>query len=86
MAKKVEKMLVYQASNGAVEVHLDEGNETVLLTQQQVAQLFDVQKAGILNSSRVSPETLTTLTLLVAESKPADKDRMIGLILMLLKK
>ena len=33
----------------------------------------------------LSPEALTALTLLVAESDPKDKDKMIGLILLLLK-
>ena len=37
-------------------------------------------------SGRITPETLTTLTLLIAESKPSDKDRMIGLVLLLLRK
>ena len=35
--------------------------------------------------SRLTPEALTALTLLVAESNPRDKDKMIGLILLLLK-
>jgi hypothetical protein len=34
----------------------------------------------------MTPEALTTLTLLVAESNPKEKERMIGLILFLLKK
>lgn len=34
----------------------------------------------------ISPETLTTLTLLIANSDPKEKERMIGLILLLLKK
>ncbi|OQY74599.1 MAG: death-on-curing protein [Ignavibacteriales bacterium UTCHB2] len=33
---------------------------------------------------KISPEALTTLTLLIAESNPKDKDRMIGLVLLLL--
>jgi len=45
-----------------------------------------LQKAKILNIRRLTPEALTALTLLVAESKPAERERMIGLILMLLKK
>ncbi len=36
--------------------------------------------------SRISPETLTALTLLIAESNPKDKDRVIGLVLLLIKK
>lgn len=45
-----------------------------------------LRMAGLLDTSRMSPEALTALTLLVAESKPTYKDRMIGLILLLLKK
>ncbi|OIP98547.1 death-on-curing protein [Candidatus Wirthbacteria bacterium CG2_30_54_11] len=39
--------IVYQAQNGAVEVRMDDKRETILLTQTQVGQLFDVQKAAI---------------------------------------
>jgi len=35
---------------------------------------------------KISPETLTTLTLLIAESASNEKDKMIGIILLLLKK
>jgi len=44
-----------------------------------------LRKAGALRAS-FTPEALTALTLLVAESKPKDKEKMIGLILLLLKK
>ncbi len=36
-------------------------------------------------AEKISPATLTTLTLLIAESNPKDKDKMIGLVLLLLK-
>lgn len=50
--KKLKKssknnLLVYQAKSGAVEVMINTQKETILLTQQQVADLFDVQKAAI---------------------------------------
>ena len=45
-----------------------------------------LRKAKVLDSSRLTPEALTALTLLVAESEPKNKDRIIGLILMLLRK
>lgn len=45
-----------------------------------------LQKTGIDFSGVITPGTLTTLTLLIAESRPHDKDRMIGLVLLLLKK
>ena len=41
------RMIVYQTASGAVEVRFDTQQETVLLTQQQVADLFNVQKAAI---------------------------------------
>jgi len=50
------------------------------------AFVWFLKKARRLNTSRLSPEALTALTLLVAESNPKDKERMIGLILLLLKK
>ena len=50
------------------------------------AFVWFLKKARILNTSRLTPEALTALTLLVAQSDPKDKDRMIGLVLLLLKK
>jgi len=49
------------------------------------AFVWFLKKAKILDPSRLSAEALTVLTLLVAESNSKDKDRMIGLILLLLK-
>lgn len=49
------------------------------------AFIWFLSKAGILNTSKISPEALTALTLLVAESEPKNKDRMISIILQLLK-
>jgi death-on-curing family protein len=43
-----------------------------------------LNKAGLLRKDKISPQALTALTLLVAESKPHDKERVIGLILQLL--
>ncbi len=45
-----------------------------------------LRKAKILNTSRITPEALTALTLLVAESDPKDKEQIVGLIVMLLGK
>ena len=44
-----------------------------------------LRKAGILRAT-ITPEALTALTILIAESDPKNKDRMIGLILLLLKR
>ncbi|MEY4723164.1 MAG: hypothetical protein RLZZ324_677 [Candidatus Parcubacteria bacterium] len=45
-----------------------------------------LQKAGVLDMKRLTPDTLTALTLLVAESDPRSKEKMTGLIVMLLRK
>lgn len=49
------------------------------------AFVWFLNKARILKKDRMSPQALTALTLLVAESNPRDKDKMIGLILQLLR-
>jgi hypothetical protein len=49
------------------------------------AFVWFLKKAGILNLQKITPPALTALTLLVAESNPKNKDRMVGLILQLLK-
>lgn len=43
-----------------------------------------LQKAGYSFQEKISPETLTTLTLLIAESNPADKEKMVGIVKLLL--
>ena len=49
------------------------------------AFVWFLQKTGLLNLHEISPQALTAITLLVAESKPEDKDKMIGLVLLMLK-
>jgi prophage maintenance system killer protein len=48
------------------------------------AFVWFLNKAKLLNNSKLSPDALTALTLLVAESNPKDKDKIIGLVLMLI--
>ena len=48
------------------------------------AFVWFLKSAKLLDSSRLTPEALTALTLLVAESKPSHKERIIGLVLLLL--
>lgn len=48
------------------------------------AFVWFLQQVGLLNTHEISPQALTALTLLVAESNPRDKDRLIGLVLLLL--
>ena len=43
-----------------------------------------LREAGVLNMHEISPQALTAITLLMAESKPDDKDKMIGLVLLML--
>ena len=49
------------------------------------AFIWFLHKTGLLNIQRLNPNVLTALTLLIAESNPKDKDRMIGIILLILK-
>ncbi len=50
------------------------------------AFVWFLKKTKVLDIRSLSPSALTALTLLVAESNPKDKERMIGLILLILKK
>lgn len=50
------------------------------------AFVWFLNKTDLLRKDKMTPEALTALTLLVAESKPNAKEQMIGLILLLLKK
>ncbi len=49
------------------------------------AFVWFLRKVGVLRAS-LTPEALTALTLLVAESNPKDKERIVKLIILLLKK
>jgi len=48
------------------------------------AFVWFLRKAKMLNITRITPEALTALTLLVAESDPKDKDQIVGLVMMLI--
>jgi death-on-curing family protein len=48
--------------------------------------IWILQKFNFDFTKKITPETLTILTLLIAESNPKEKDKMIGLVLLLLKK
>jgi prophage maintenance system killer protein len=50
------------------------------------AFIWFLRQAKILNTAKMTPPALTALTILVAESNPKDKDKMIRLILTLLVK
>ncbi len=48
--------------------------------------LWFLSKVGMRFKDAITPEALTAITLLVAESNPKDKQRIVGLIILLLKK
>ncbi len=50
------------------------------------AFVWFLRQAKILDTARITPPALTTITILVAESDPSRKDNMIKLILALLAK
>lgn len=49
------------------------------------AFIWFLQKAKIEFQSKISPQTLASLTILIAESNPKEKEKMIGLVLMMLE-
>jgi prophage maintenance system killer protein/prophage antirepressor-like protein len=49
------------------------------------AFVWFLRRAKLANRYKITPETLTAITLLIAESKPSDKDRVVGLVLALLQ-
>jgi prophage maintenance system killer protein len=49
------------------------------------AFIWFLRRTGRLNVAQLTPIALTALTLLIAESHPRDKEKMIGLVVMLLK-
>lgn len=50
------------------------------------AFVWFLNNAKILNIQKVTPVALTALTLLIAESNPADKEKMVGLVILLLSR
>lgn len=42
-----KRIVIYQAKSGALELRADAGRDTFWLTQEQVAEVFNVQKAAI---------------------------------------
>ena len=46
--------------------------------------IWYLRKAGISFESKINPAALTALTLLIAESNPSEKDKMVGIVLLLL--
>ena len=50
------------------------------------AFVWFLRQAKILDTARLTPPALTALTILVAESDPKDKNRVVGLVLALVSK
>lgn len=50
------------------------------------AFIWYLNKSKVLDRSKITPEALTALTILIAESKMNEKEKMIGIVLLLLKK
>ncbi|MDP2103348.1 MAG: virulence protein RhuM/Fic/DOC family protein [Candidatus Gracilibacteria bacterium] len=48
--------------------------------------IWFLSRTHILDKDRLTPTALTALTLLIAESDPKDKERMVGLVLQILRK
>lgn len=48
------------------------------------AFVWFLRRSGIDFSHKITPEALTVLALLIAESSPKDKDRMVGLVILIL--
>lgn len=46
--------------------------------------IWFLNKTGVNFEKQINPQTLTTLTLLIAQSNPADKNKMIGIVKLLL--
>jgi death-on-curing family protein len=49
------------------------------------AFIWFLKKAGIQFEQKINPAALTALTLLIAESNPTEKDKLIGIVLLLLE-
>ena len=50
------------------------------------AFIWFLRHAKVLDLTHITPPALTAITLLIVESSPTDKDKMIGLVCMLLTK
>lgn len=60
-----------------IEVQMNPEQETVWLTQKQMEVLFDVKHATV--SEHIS--NILAITLMIAESKPEEKDVMVKLVM-----
>lgn len=100
--KKKTEIILYQAKSGAIELRGDFNKETIWAAQADIVKLFGKNQSvisrhinGILKDKEIDPKSNMQKmhipnsdrpTTFVAESDPKHKDRIIGLILQLLKK
>ena len=49
------------------------------------AFIWFLRRTGRLNIARLTPAALTAMTLLIAESQPKEKEKMVGLVAMLIR-
>lgn len=50
------------------------------------AFVWFLRRVNLLNMRQITPAALTATTLLIAESKPKEKDKMVALVVRMLKK
>ena len=50
-----------------------------------IIELEVIEPTGFEFQKKISPETLTTLALLIAESDPKEKEKIVGLVLLILR-
>jgi hypothetical protein len=75
------EIAIYQSESAAIEIAIDSKKETLLLTQQQVAQLFNVKKAAISNhvknifdSSELEKESTVSILETVQKEGGSEKE------------
>ena len=92
--KNIKEIVIYQSQSNVQKMHIANSDKPVNFYSLDVilavgyranSAVWFLHKTGILPAT-LTPEALTTLTLLVAESNAQDKDKIIGLILLLLQK
>lgn len=72
--------IIYQSKSGSLELKADGKNETIWLTQDQMASLFDVQKSAIsrhlkniYSSKELSKKETVSILETVAKNKKINK-------------
>jgi hypothetical protein len=93
---KKDRIFVYQAKSGAIELRRDASKETIWAAQAQIADVFEIDRSvvikhigNILKSKEVDEKSNVQKMHIAGSdkpvSKPSEKDLMIKVILNLLK-